>query len=71
MYVHAYVCRSMRRAQDVREQLEGLMSRVEIEMTSNPLDDIAIRKVCAHICTYAHKEISMCICASHLLSVYQ
>eukprot|EP01147_Barroeca_monosierra_P002717 gene2717-5595_t len=36
--------RSMKRARDVREQLEGLMERVEIEVTSNPLDDVAIRK---------------------------
>lgn len=35
----------MRRARDVREQIEGLMTRVEIEMTSNPLEDVAIRKV--------------------------
>jgi hypothetical protein len=34
----------MRRARDVREQIEGLMIRVEIEMTSNPIDDVAIRK---------------------------
>ena len=40
-----YYCRSMRRARDVREQIEGLMIRVEIEMTSNPIDDVAIRKV--------------------------
>ena len=38
--------RSMRRARDVREQIEGLMTRVEVEMTSNPLDDVEIRKVC-------------------------
>lgn len=37
--------RSMRRARDVREQIEGLMTRVEIEITSNPIDDVAIRKV--------------------------
>lgn len=36
----------------MREQIEGLMTRVEIEMTSNPLDDVAIRKVYAH--TYVH-----------------
>lgn len=36
--------RSMKRARDVREQLEGLMERVEIELVSNPLDTIAIRK---------------------------
>ena len=39
------LCRSMKRARDVRDQLEGLMERVEVELTSNPLDNIAIRKV--------------------------
>jgi len=34
----------MKRARDVRDQLEGLMERVEIELTSNPHDNIAIRK---------------------------
>lgn len=38
----------MRRARDVREQIEGLMTRVEIEMTSNPMEDVAIRKVLVH-----------------------
>ena len=33
----------MKRARDVREQLEGLMDRVEIEMIKSE-DDIAIRK---------------------------
>ena len=37
--------RAMKRARDVRDQLEGLMERVEIELTSNPLDSIPIRKV--------------------------
>lgn len=37
----------MKRARDVREQLEGLMERVEIEMSSNPGDAVAIRKVSA------------------------
>ncbi|XP_028392576.1 pre-mRNA-splicing factor ATP-dependent RNA helicase DHX16-like [Dendronephthya gigantea] len=36
--------RSMKRARDVRDQLEGLMERVEIEITSNPHDSIAVRK---------------------------
>ena len=29
----------------MREQIEGLMTRVEIEMTSNAAEDIPIRKV--------------------------
>ncbi|XP_065190543.1 pre-mRNA-splicing factor ATP-dependent RNA helicase DHX16-like [Sycon ciliatum] len=36
--------RAMRRARDVRDQLEGLMERVEIEITSNVGDSVAIRK---------------------------
>lgn len=34
----------MKRARDVREQIEGLMERVEIEITSNPHDSVPIRK---------------------------
>ena len=34
----------MKRARDVREQLVGLMDRVEIDVSSNPGDHIAIRK---------------------------
>ncbi|XP_065644374.1 pre-mRNA-splicing factor ATP-dependent RNA helicase DHX16 [Hydra vulgaris] len=36
--------RSMRRARDVREQLEGLVDRIEIELTSAAHDSIGIRK---------------------------
>ena len=36
--------RSMKRARDVREQLEGLLDRVEIEPVSNPDNTEAIRK---------------------------
>ncbi|KAK2184226.1 hypothetical protein NP493_276g03006 [Ridgeia piscesae] len=36
--------RSMKRARDIRDQLEGLMERVEIELVSNPVDNIGIRK---------------------------
>ncbi|KAF2902571.1 hypothetical protein ILUMI_03619 [Ignelater luminosus] len=36
--------RSMKRARDVREQLVGLMQRVEIDMVSNPTETIDIRK---------------------------
>jgi len=35
----------MKRARDVREQLEGLLQRVEIELISNPLETQSIRKV--------------------------
>lgn len=37
----------MKRARDVRDQLEGLMDRVEIEVKSNLGDTAAIRKVIA------------------------
>ncbi|KAG8229443.1 hypothetical protein J437_LFUL010790, partial [Ladona fulva] len=36
--------RSMKRARDVREQLAGLMQRVEIDLVSNPDDTANIRK---------------------------
>ncbi|PIN17313.1 mRNA splicing factor ATP-dependent RNA helicase [Handroanthus impetiginosus] len=36
--------RSMKRARDIRDQLEGLLERVEIELTSNPNDLDAIKK---------------------------
>ncbi|KAI5648272.1 hypothetical protein M9H77_34277 [Catharanthus roseus] len=36
--------RSMKRARDIRDQLEGLLERVEIELTSNPNDLEAIKK---------------------------
>jgi len=36
----------MRRARDVRDQLVGLMQRVEIEKVSNPTETVNIRKVC-------------------------
>lgn len=34
----------MKRARDVREQLVGLMERVEIEMVSGAADDANVRK---------------------------
>ncbi|CAA6659157.1 unnamed protein product [Spirodela intermedia] len=36
--------RSMKRARDIRDQLEGLLERVEIERTSNPNEADAIKK---------------------------
>lgn len=36
--------RSMKRARDIRDQLEGLLERVEIELTSNENDYEAIKK---------------------------
>ena len=37
----------MKRARDVRDQLEGLMERVEIEKTSSPQEHDKIRKAIA------------------------
>ena len=37
--------RSMKRARDVREQLEGLMDRIEVEVCSSGGDIVPIRKV--------------------------
>uniref|UniRef100_K7FZK1 Activating signal cointegrator 1 complex subunit 3 n=1 Tax=Pelodiscus sinensis TaxID=13735 RepID=K7FZK1_PELSI len=37
--------RSMRRARDVREQLEGLLERIEVDLTSSEGDYVPIRKV--------------------------
>uniref|UniRef100_A0A6N2LMF8 DEAD-box helicase OB fold domain-containing protein n=1 Tax=Salix viminalis TaxID=40686 RepID=A0A6N2LMF8_SALVM len=39
-----YQVRSMKRARDVRDQLEGLLERVEIELSSNPNDLDVIKK---------------------------
>ncbi|XP_042239234.1 pre-mRNA-splicing factor ATP-dependent RNA helicase DHX16-like [Homarus americanus] len=36
--------RSMKRARDIRDQLVGLMERVEVQLTSNPGDSVSIRK---------------------------
>ena len=56
-----YYLRSMKRARDVRDQLEGLMERVEIDLTSNLHDSIAIRKVlaCMYICYFAWYCVSL------------
>ena len=43
--LYALLLRSMKRARDIRDQLEGLMERVEIDVKSNILDSVAIRKV--------------------------
>jgi len=39
----------MKRARDVREQLVGLMQRVEMELVSGITETINIRKVCIYI----------------------
>nr|DBA20571.1 TPA: hypothetical protein GDO54_017333 [Pyxicephalus adspersus] len=43
-YENFIQARSLRRARDVREQLEGLMGRIEIELTSCEGDNLPIRK---------------------------
>jgi pre-mRNA-splicing factor ATP-dependent RNA helicase DHX16 len=44
---HFVQSRSMKRARQVRDQLVALMERVEIQLVSNPHDDVAIRKAIA------------------------
>ena len=40
-----YLIRSMKRARDIRDQLEALLDRVEIEIVSNPGETDKIRLV--------------------------
>jgi pre-mRNA-splicing factor ATP-dependent RNA helicase DHX16 len=44
----------MKRARDIRDQLEALMERVEIEVVSNPHETQKIRKV---YWTFSHHTI--------------
>lgn len=44
MLSNIFQVRSMKRARDIRDQLEGLLERVEIEVTSNLNDLDAIKK---------------------------
>jgi len=54
--------RSMKRARDVRDQLDSLLQRVEIEPSSNLHDSVAIRKVCqaAWYCLCTGVYVSVC-----------
>lgn len=44
----------MKRARDVREQLEGLMDRIEVEVCSAQGDSVPIRKVPISLLFWAH-----------------
>jgi len=44
-YEHFLQHRSLKRARDVRDQLAGLMARVEIDLVSGAGDSVGIRKV--------------------------
>ena len=59
----------MRRARDVRDQLEGLMERVEIEITSNIGDSLAIRKVSA-VSVSLHALYTLVIGGEYSYSAY-
>ena len=48
--------RSMKRARDIRDQLEGLLERVEIELVSNPGETENIRKAITAGIRKADKE---------------
>ena len=61
--------RSMKRARDVRDQLEGLMERVEIEVTSNPLDTVNIRKVCCYFVDGV--RLNICLRDTNVCLLYQ
>ena len=57
----------MKRARDVRDQLEGLMERVEIELTSNLYDIVAIQKVVLTAATrLMQREKMSCVYISSL-----
>lgn len=56
--------RSMKRARDVREQLVGLMQRVEMELVSGINDTINIRKVCETVCASVSYITNNCNCIS-------
>lgn len=48
----------MKRARDVRDQLEGLMDRIEVELCSCSGDTVPIRKVISLFPTYFLSRIS-------------
>eukprot|EP01054_Gregarina_sp_Poly1_P004030 Gregarina_sp_Poly_1__4029@NODE_221_length_11248_cov_177_758072_g195_i0_p1_GENE_NODE_221_length_11248_cov_177_758072_g195_i0NODE_221_length_11248_cov_177_758072_g195_i0_p1_ORF_typecomplete_len860_score136_82Flavi_DEAD/PF07652_14/1_2e27HA2/PF04408_23/1_4e26OB_NTP_bind/PF07717_16/5_7e19DEAD/PF00270_29/1_3e14DEAD/PF00270_29/4_1e03Helicase_C/PF00271_31/7_5e13AAA_19/PF13245_6/2_1e03AAA_19/PF13245_6/1_8e08AAA_22/PF13401_6/2e07AAA_22/PF13401_6/5_1e03ResIII/PF04851_15/1_2e05Herpes_ori_bp/PF02399_15/7_3e0 len=43
-FEHYVQHRSLKRARDIYEQFESLLEKVELEMSTNPTDDVAIRK---------------------------
>ena len=54
----------MKRARDVRDQLVGLMERVELEMESHPEDHDAIKKaITAGFFYNTASECSFALCA--------
>lgn len=59
--------RTMKRARDIRDQLEGLMERVEIEIKSNPTDTMAVRKVLYSVILPDMSSVSLvCCCLAQL-----
>lgn len=50
--------RSMRRARDVREQLEGLLERVEVGLSSCQGDYVRVRKVSPELAYWASPKLS-------------
>eukprot|EP01056_Protomagalhaensia_sp_Gyna25_P005945 Protomagalhaensia_sp_Gyna_25__5944@NODE_913_length_2427_cov_3_142797_g690_i1_p3_GENE_NODE_913_length_2427_cov_3_142797_g690_i1NODE_913_length_2427_cov_3_142797_g690_i1_p3_ORF_typecomplete_len215_score25_37OB_NTP_bind/PF07717_16/6_1e20HA2/PF04408_23/0_013_NODE_913_length_2427_cov_3_142797_g690_i110311675 len=43
-FEHFVQHRALKRARDIHEQLESLLERVELELSTNPSDDVAVRK---------------------------
>lgn len=50
----------MRRARDVRDQLEGLMDRIEVEVVSSQGDNVPIRKVSGAKTMSMASSLSIC-----------
>lgn len=48
----------MKRARDVREQLIGLMQRVEMELVSGITETVNIRKVCHFVISFETSKYS-------------
>lgn len=65
--------RSMKRARDVRDQLEGLMDRIEVELSSCSDDSVPIRKVISLFpLTFflTFPPVISCLCRSLLLCMW-
>uniref|UniRef100_A0A671MVV1 RNA helicase n=1 Tax=Sinocyclocheilus anshuiensis TaxID=1608454 RepID=A0A671MVV1_9TELE len=67
--------RSMKRARDVRDQLEGLMDRIEVELSSCSGESVPIRKYCQQVShgqalNISSENVKICFILN-VLSVFQ
>jgi hypothetical protein len=60
----------MKKARDVREQLEGLLERVEIEKTTVGTDSVPVRKVPPCVCAACTISLSVSVSSPVSLFVY-